>query len=399
MPDLNPHFIYLDHCATTPVDPRVLQSMLPYFSEVYGNASSVYHRLGRKSAEAVDLARHQVAKLIHAASAKEITFTSGATEAINQALKGVLSHYQNIGKHIITCKTEHPAVLDTCAFLAQQGVDITALATDPLGNISLDDLQRAIRPDTVLICLMYANNETGVLHPVEQIGKIAKKHNILFFCDATQAIGKIPINVIEQGIDMLALSAHKIYGPKGIGALYIKRRSRPIQVGPLLHGGKQENSLRAGTLNVPGIVGLGVAAELAAQSEKEESKRLQGLRNYLEISLLKLPETFLNGDPVNRLPHVSNICFRYVKSSEIMTQLPQLALSAGAACASGSREPSYVLTAMGLTREEAESSVRFSLGKATTEQQISYAINSIRDTVKKLREDSPIWKMHEAGLL
>lgn len=391
-------FIYLDYCATTPVDPRVLQSMLPYFSELYGNASSVYHKLGRKSAEAVDLARSQVATLINA-SPKEIIFTSGATEAINQTLKGVFHHYQHIGKHIITCTSEHPAVLDTCNFLSQLGADITKLATNHLGDISLDDLVQVIRPDTILICLMLANNETGVLHPIQQIGKIASKHNILFFCDATQAVGKIPINVENDGIDLLALSAHKIYGPKGVGALYIKRRRAPIQVGAFMQGGKQESNLRAGTLNVPGIVGLGAAAELALTGQNEESKRLEQLRNYLETSLLTLPETFVNGNPTNRLPHVLNMCFRYVRSADIMVQLPQLALSAGAACASGSRTPSHVLLAMGLSKDDAESSLRFSLGRYTTKEQIDYAVGLLRAAITNLRVHSPVWKMHESGLL
>ncbi|WP_134089349.1 cysteine desulfurase family protein [Olivibacter sp. XZL3] len=398
MSSLSHEFIYLDHCATTPVDPRVLQSMLPYFSELYGNASSVYHKLGRKSAEAVDRARSQVAKLINASS-KEITFTSGATEAINQTLKGVFYHYQHIGKHIITCASEHPAVLDTCNFLNRAGADITKLATNHLGEISLDDLKQAIRPDTILICLMLANNETGVLHPIKQISKIAKEHNILFFCDATQAVGKIPVNVESDGIDLLALSAHKIYGPKGVGALYIKRRRAPIQVGALIQGGKQENNLRAGTLNVPGIVGLGEAAELAFQSQNEESKRLEQLRDCLEASLLTLPETFVNGNSGNRLPHVSNMCFRYIRGADIMTQLPQLALSAGAACASGSRAPSHVLLAMGLSKEDAESSLRFSLGRTTTKEQINYAVDLLRTAITKLRKDSPVWKMYESGLL
>lgn len=396
--NISSDFIYLDYCATTPVDPSVLQLMLPYFSETYGNASSIYHRLGRRSAEAVEIAREQVAKLIHA-SPKEIVFTSGATEAINQALKGILYYYQHIGKHIITCSTEHPAVLDTCTFLSNQGAEITKLKTDHLGNISIDELHQAIRRDTILICLMFANNETGVIHPIEQIGTIARKHNILFFCDATQAVGKVPVNVVDQGIDMLALSAHKIYGPKGVGALYIKRRNNPIQVGALLLGGKQENNLRAGTLNVPGIVGLGAAAEMADRTQREESEKLKQLRDYLETSLLTLPETSINGDSLNRLPHVSNICFRYIKGTEIMAQLPQLALSAGAACASGSREPSHVLLSMGLKKEEAESALRFSLGRFTTKQQIDYTIDSVRSTVSKLRTASPIWNMHEAGLI
>jgi cysteine desulfurase len=397
MQNTDQSIIYLDHCATTPVDSMVLDTMLPYFKEYYGNASSVYHKLGRKAAEAVDTARNQVAKLLHA-STKEIIFTSGATEAINQALKGIFFHYQKIGKHIITCETEHPAVLDTCNYLSKKGADIQKLPVDQKGNISLDDLRGAIRPDTILICLMFANNETGVVHPVEQIGKIAKEHHVLFFCDATQAIGKMPINVENLHIDLLALSAHKIYGPKGVGALYIKRRSAPIQIGSLIQGGKQENNLRAGTLNVPGIVGLGAAASLAMEKEEQEIARLSYLRNHLENSLLKLPETFLNGDTLNRLPHVSNICFRYVKSVEIMANLPQIALSVGSACASGSLEPSHVLIAMGLSKEEAESSIRFSLGYSTTASQINQTIELIINAIGNIRDNSPLWKLHKAGV-
>lgn len=398
MQNTDQRIIYLDHAATTPVAPFVLDKMLPYFSEYYGNASSIYHRAGRKAAEAVETARNQVAKLLHA-SAKEITFTSGATEAINQVLKGILLHYGKIGKHIITSETEHPAVLDTCNYLSSQGAEIGKLPVNPEGNISLDDLLQAIRPDTIMICLMFANNETGVIHPVEQIGKIAKEHNILFFCDATQAVGKVPIDVENQNIDLLALSAHKIYGPKGIGALYIKRRNAPIQVGSLLHGGKQENSLRAGTLNVPNIVGLGAAAELAMKTERQESKRLDKLRNHLENSLLRLPETFINGDKLNRLPNVSNICFQYAKSVEIMASVPHIALSAGSACASGSREPSHVLRAMGLNKENVESSIRFSLGHSTTDQQINQTIDTIAKAIHNIRDKSPLWQMHKAGIL
>jgi len=391
--------IYLDHCATTPVNPLVLHRMIPYFTEYYGNASSIYHRSGRKAAEAIELARNQVAGLLQASS-KEIIFTSGATEAINQALIGVYNHYQKIGKHIITCQTEHPAVIDTCNYLQRQGAEITMLAVDHLGRINLEDLEKSIRKDTILICLMFANNETGVLHPIEEIGTIAQQHNILFFCDATQAVGTVPVHVDQQKIDLLALSAHKIYGPKGVGALYIRRRSKPIQVGSLLHGGKQENHLRAGTLNVTGIVGLGAAAELINNRQQKENTHLLKLRNYLEKTLLSsIPEIVINGTPHDRLPHVSNICFQYVKSSEIMAALPQIELSAGSACASGSREPSHVLLAMGLTPEEAHSSIRFSLGDQNTEQQMIHVAQQVIQAVHKIRETSPVWQMHQAGII
>lgn len=390
--------IYLDHCATTPVAPAVMSKMLPYFTEFYGNASSVYHKAGRKAAEAVELARNQVASLLHA-SAKEIVFTSGATEAINQSLLGVYHHYKSVGKHIITCKTEHPAVIDTCQYLEKLGAEITQLAVDRLGNISLEDLERSIRKDTILICFMFANNETGVIHPVAEIGNIARKHQILFLCDATQAVGKVPIDVDQCKIDLLALSAHKIYGPKGVGALYIRRRNKPIQIGSLLHGGKQENQLRAGTLNVPGIVGLGAAAAILTK-EQQEYKRLKRWRDHLENSLLtRLPEVFVNGDSQHRLPHVSNICFKYVKSAEIMIALPHLELSAGSACASGSRAPSHVLLSMGLSDDEAHSSIRFSLGSQNTEQQIDYCIEALVQTIENIRKTSPIWQMHQAGII
>jgi len=390
--------IYLDYCATTPVHPQALQDMLPFFNEHFGNASSIYHKWGRKAAEAIDDARNQVADAIHA-STKEIIFTSGATEAINQALKGIWTHYHTLGKHIITCTTEHPAVLDTCKYLENQGATITYLPVDQQGNISLDDLENAIRADTILIALMLANNETGVIHPVKAVGELARKHRILFFCDATQAIGKIPVNVEELNIDLMAISAHKCYGPKGIGALYIRRRSTPIQVGSLLNGGKQENKLRAGTLNVPAIVGFGTAIHLTQQLLVEKAREIEKLRNDLEGQLLTIPESFVNGIQASRLPHVSNIGFKYVKSAELMGCLPRLALSSGSACATGSLDPSHVLLAMGMETNDAHSCIRISLGNPTTKQELIEASQLIRQAVEKLRSDSPIWQMHEAGLL
>ncbi|GAA4805650.1 IscS subfamily cysteine desulfurase [Olivibacter ginsenosidimutans] len=391
-------YIYLDHCATTPVHPLVLQAMLPYFDSIYGNASSIYHKAGRLAAQAIEQARLEVSQLIHA-SPKEIIFTSGATEAINQALLGIFNHYQKIGKHIITCETEHPAVLDTCSYLERLGAEVTLLPVNALGEIDLAQLDQAIRKDTIFICLMFANNETGVLHPIAQIGEIAKAHQVLFFCDATQAVGKIPVDVEQQHIDLLALSAHKCYGPKGVGALYIKRKRTPIQVGSLLHGGKQEHQLRAGTLNVPGVVGLGKAAALAQQSLTAENERLKQLRDNLERDLLQLPEITINGTTHSRLPHVTNICFKYVKSVELMAALPQLALSSGSACASGSREPSHVLLAMGLTAEDAHCSIRFSLGMSNTTTQLVKTVSYIHQAVEKIRQHSPLWQMHQAGII
>ncbi len=392
-------FIYLDHCATTPIHPEVLDRMYPFFSETYGNASSIHHSMGRYANKSVEEAREKLAQLV-TAQTKELTFTSGTTEAINQVLQGVFFHYQHIGKHMITCQTEHPAVLDTCQFLSRLGAKITYLPVDDQGNISLAQLEESIGNETILIAVMYANNETGVVHPIQEIATIAEKHGVLSFCDATQAVGKIPINLQQLPIDLLALSAHKFYGPKGIGALYIRRRTKPIQVGSLLHGGKQEHHLRAGTLNVPGIVGLGASAELASKHLQEESTRLQKLRDALEQTLLKeIPEAFINGYTATRLPHVSNICFPFVKSSELMAALPSLALSSGSACASGSREPSHVLSAMGLQNEVAECSVRISLGISNTSEQLDTAAHLIIKTVREKRSFSPLWQMHLNGIL
>jgi len=390
--------IYLDHCATTPVNKEVVAAMLPYFDTYYGNTSSIYHQAGRKAAKSVEQARQQIADLVHA-SPKELIFTSGATEALNQAIIGIYNHYQSIGNHIITCQTEHPAVLDTCRYLSKQGAKVTYLPVNANGMIDLQELEQSITDQTVLICLMFANNETGLIHPIAEIGAIAHDHQILFCCDATQAAGKVPIDVESQHIDLLALSAHKFYGPKGVGALYMKRKRNPIQVGSFLHGGKQENHQRAGTLNVPGIVGMGAAALLAKANMDQESKRLAKLRDKLESYLLKLPETFRNGDMQERLSHVTNICFRYVKNVELMAAVPQLALSSGSACATGSREPSHVLTAMGLTEMDAHCSIRFSLGAQTTEQEINQTCKLIDQAVTKIRQQSPIWQMHLNGVI
>lgn len=391
-------FIYLDHCATTPLAPEVLQAMLPFLQGHYGNASSTAHKAGRIASEAVAVARDQVAKLINA-RAKEITFTSGATESINMAIKSIYENYRSIGNHIITCKTEHPAVLEVCKYLESKGAKITYLDVDKGGHIDLSQLESAIHERTVLIALMAANNETGVIHPVREIGIIAQRHGILFFCDATQAVGILDLDVAKDHIDLLSLSAHKFYGPKGVGALYIKRKSRPIQVHNLLHGGKQENGLRGGTLNVPAIVGMGMAADMARQSKQEEYARTKHLRDMLENALLQLELTSLNGDRALRLPHVSNICFHYMKGSEIMAQLPNLALSSGSACATGSLDPSHVLLAMGLSTDDAHASLRFSLGRYTTEEEIHLVVDAVQNALKQLREKSPVWQLYKAGLL
>lgn len=390
--------IYFDNNATTPLDPYVLEAMMPYLTTQYANASSLTHRAGRVSAAAVEVAREQSAALIGAAP-NEITFTSGATEAINMAIKGIFSHYQNKGKHIISCRTEHKAVLDTLAYLEKKGAEVTYLPVADDGRIDLDVLERAIRPDTVLVALMWANNETGVLHPVADIAALTHKHQTLFLCDATQAAGKVHIDVAKIGPDLLCLSAHKLYGPKGIGALYIRRRNKRIQTGALLHGGGQESKLRAGTLNVPGIVGLGKAAEIALQRLDEDTARLTELRNTLETALAALPATAINGHSSPRIPNVTNITFKHLRADQIMVSVPDIALASGSACVSGTRDPSHVLMAMGLSAADAHASLRLSLGRFNTEAEVRAAIGQLTSAVEQLRAASPIWQLYEAGLV
>lgn len=390
--------IYLDNNASTAVDPAVLQEMLPYFSEHYGNAASVNHRFGKKAAEAVHLARECVASIIEA-SEKEIIFTSGATESINLVIKGVFERYQSVGKHIITCKTEHKAVLDVCKSLEKKGAEVTYLPVNEKGEIDQDEYQNAIRKDTILICILYANNETGVLHPIKNMAKVAQEKNVLFFCDATQAIGKIPVSVKDSAIDLMAFSSHKIYGPKGVGALYIKRKNRRIQLEPLVHGGGQENQLRAGTLNVPGIVGFGAAAIKAQELMNEERIRLDELRNCLEKELLQIEESVVNGDTKNRLPNVTNISFRHLKAEQIMASVPMISMASGSACSTGSLEPSHVLLAMGIENDLAHAALRLSLGRFTTKDEISQTVALLKISIEKLRAESPIWMLYKKGLL
>jgi len=390
--------IYLDNNATTPLDPRVLEAMMPYLTTQFANASSVTHRAGRTAAAAVENAREQVASFI-GASSKEITFTSGATEAINMVLKGVFERYRTKGRHFITCQTEHKAVLDTFAYLEKRGAEVTYLPVSREGALDLKGLEAAIRPDTVLVALMHANNETGVLHPVQDIAKITASHDVLFFCDATQAAGKVPINVGEIAVDLLCLSAHKLYGPKGVGALYVRRRRKRIQTGVLLHGGSQENKLRAGTLNVPGIVGFGEAAALAGQEGATDSLRLATLRDKLEKGLMALPATFVNGMGTARLPNVSNIAFKHLKADQVMVSVPDIALASGSACVSGTRDPSHVLKAMGLSDADAHASIRFSLGRFNTPADIRACVAQVTASVSELRAASPIWQLHESGLV
>jgi cysteine desulfurase len=372
--------VYLDYNATTPCDPRVVEAMLPYFTHDFGNAASKSHAYGWVAEEAVTIAREQVAALI-GAEASEIIFTSGATESVNIALRGMYEMHQVRGKHLITSGVEHKAVLDTCAFLETIGAEVTVLPVDIGGRVDPAALEAAIRPDTILISIMYANNETGVIMPVKEIGVIAKKHNIIFFSDATQAVGKIPVNVLDDGIDMLCCSAHKLYGPKGVGALYVRRKDPRVRLNPLQYGGGHEKGLRSGTLNVPGIVGLGKAASLAREKMKEEVERVSLLRNRLLEGILAIPGTSLNGDPAHLLPNTCNISFAGMASQVLIAKLNKhMAISSGSACTSATLEPSYVLVAMGLGDERAGQSLRFSLGKFTTSEEIEdclLAINKV----------------------
>lgn len=390
--------IYLDHNATTPCDPRVVEAMIPYFTNQYGNAASRNHPFGWQAEEAVDYAREQVAKLI-GADPKEIIFTSGATESDNLAIKGVFDMYASKGNHIITATTEHKAVLDTCKHIEKEGGEVTYLEVNADGLIDLQQLEAAIKPTTILIAIMYANNETGTIQPVREISAIARKHGVLFFTDGTQAVGKIPVSVQGDGIDLMAITAHKMYGPKGIGALYVRRKNPRVKVTAQLDGGGHERGMRSGTLNVPGIVGFGKACELAMLEMEEDAKRLSKLRDKLENALMQLEEAYVNGSKEHRLPHVTNISFKYVEGEGLMMGFNKdIALSSGSACTSASLEPSYVLKALGLGDDLAHSSLRFGLGRFTTEDQIDYTINAVSKTVLKLREMSPLWEMYKEGI-
>lgn len=379
--------VYMDYCATTPCDPRVVDEMIPYFTKYFGNASSKLHSYGWQADAAVNMARERVAKLIHAVPS-EIVFTSGATEACNLAIRGVFEMYAKKGAHIIVSKTEHKAVADTCKTLEKKGALLTWLEVNELGQIDLDCLKNSIKNDTILVCVMLANNETGVVQAVNEIGHICKQHNVLFFCDATQAVGKIEVNVAEMNIDLLCLSAHKIYGPKGVGALYIRSRNPRVKINPQITGGGQEQNIRSGTLNVPGIIGLGMACEIATNELQKEQQRILNLRNKLQTAILKIPGTRLNGHVQNRLPNVINVSFKNLNSTLLLSALKSsLALSSGSACTSGSLDPSYVLTAMGIERDMAKAALRFSIGRFTTEDEIDFAINEITSTVVRLRKE------------
>ena len=380
--------VYLDHNATTACDPQVMEAMMPYFAENFGNAASRNHAYGWQAEEAVKYGREQIAKLIGAES-QEIIFTSGATEADNLALKGVFETYSGKGNHIITCNIEHRAVLDPCRHLEKLGAEITYLKVRSDGLIDLDDLEQSFKPTTILVAIMYANNEIGTIMPVNEISAIAKKKGVLFFTDATQAVGKIPVNVNENGIDLMAFNAHKIYGPKGIGALYVRRKNPRVKLAAQMDGGGHERGMRSGTLNVPGIVGFGQACEICMNEMRGDAERIGRLRDKLEAALLNLEGTCVNGNKQYRLPHVTNVAFKYAESEGLMATFSKdVAVSSGSACMSASLEPSYVLRALGSGDDVARSSLRFSLGRYTTNDQIDYSIEKITNAVNLLKEMS-----------
>ena len=389
--------IYLDNNSTTPMDPRVLEAMLPFFNEKFGNAASRNHSFGWSAEEAVDYAREQVARLIGSTS-KEIIFTSGATEANNLAIKGVYEMYGSQGNHIITVTTEHKAVLDACKKVEKMGGEVTYLSPNEDGLINLADLEAAITDKTILITVMYGNNEIGVVQDIKGISAIAKKNGILFHTDATQAVGKIPVDVNADGIDLLSFTAHKMYGPKGVGALYVRRKNPRVKVTSQMDGGGHERGMRSGTLNVPGIVGFGKACEISLNEMADEAIRLSAMRDRLEKELLTIEEAYVNGNPAHRLPHVVNISFKFVEGEGLMMGTKDIAVSSGSACTSASLEPSYVLKSLGLDDELAHSSLRFGLGRFTTDEEVDFAINHVKEAVHKLREMSPLWEMFKEGI-
>ena len=396
---MSKRLIYLDNNATTPVDPRVVDSMLPYFTQHFGNAASRNHPFGWVAEEAVDYAREQLAKLIGAED-REIIFTSGATESINLALKGAFEMYSKKGNHIITVKTEHKAVLDTCKHIEKMGGEVTYLDVEYDATIDIAELEAAIQPNTIMVCVMYANNETGVIQPMKEIGQICEKHGVLFMSDITQAAGKIPVNVKELGIHLAAFTAHKMYGPKGVGVLFVNRIKPRVKVVAQMDGGGHERGMRSGTMNVPGIVGFGKAAEIAMKEMHQDAERLSKLRDKLQTALMEtLEEVTINGNMNSRMPHVTNMSFKHVEGEGLMMTFNQeIGLSSGSACTSASLEPSYVLVAMGLGDDLAHSSLRFSLGRFTTDEDIDYTIEAIRNGVNHMRDLSPIWEMFKEGV-
>ncbi|HUY29297.1 MAG TPA: IscS subfamily cysteine desulfurase [Candidatus Binataceae bacterium] len=391
--------IYMDNHATTPCDRRVLDAMLPYFTEKFGNAASRNHSFGWEAEEGVDKARNQIASLIGAKS-KEIIFTSGATESDNLAIKGVLEFYKDKGNHIITCITEHKAVLDSCRALERQGkATVTYLPVDKYGMVDPDAVRRAITDQTVLVTIMYANNEIGTIHPVREIGKIAKEKGVVFHCDAVQAVGKIPVDVDKDGIDLLAMSGHKIYGPKGVGALYVRSKGPRVRLSPIIDGGGHERGMRSGTLNVTGIVGFGAACEIAGQEMVPEAQRLIELRNRLQAGIFeRLDEVYVNGHPTQRLPGNLNVSFAYVEGESLLMGISDIAVSSGSACTSATLEPSYVIRALGINEELAHSSIRFGIGRFNTADEVDYVSERVSKEVIRLREMSPLYEMAKDGI-
>ena len=390
--------IYLDYAATSPVDPRVLDAMIPYFTQAFGNAASRNHSFGWKAEEAVEKSREQFAAVI-GATAKEIIFTSGATESNNLAIQGAAEMYREKGNHVITCLTEHKAVLDPCKYLETQGFDVTYLGVDRYGMIDLEELEKAITDRTILITLMFANNEIGSLHPVKKIGELAHSNHILFHTDATQAAGKIPIDVNDMKIDLLSVSAHKIYGPKGVGALYVRRKNPRVRLAPLMHGGGHERGMRSGTLNVPGIVGIGAAFEIAARDMEKDNEKILGLRKRLYEGLTeKIDYIEMNTHATEFLPGILNLSFSYIEGESLMMGIEGIAVSSGSACTSASLEPSYVLKSTGIGDELAHSSIRFSIGRFTTEDEIDEVVRRMSNVVNKLREMSPLYEMVQEGI-
>ncbi len=390
--------IYLDNHATTRVDPRVVEAMLPYFTEYFGNAASRNHEFGWKAEEAVDRARKQIADLV-GATPREIIFTSGATESDNLAIKGVAEMYAEKGNHIITAATEHKAVLDTCKKLEKHGYRVTYLPVMGDGLIDLDMLKESFTDKTILVTIMYANNEIGVLQPVREIGALCRERGVLFHTDAVQAIGKVPVDVNKDNIDLASITAHKLYGPKGVGALYVRRKAPRVQITAQMDGGGHERGMRSGTLNVPGIVGLGEACAIAHKEMPEEMKRLRYLRDKLKDKLQSgLDEVYINGSMEHRLPHSLNMSFAYVEGESLLMGINDVAVSSGSACTSATLEPSYVLKALGVGDDVAHSSIRFGIGRFNTEEEIDYVADKLVDVVKKLRELSPLYEMAKEGI-
>ncbi len=390
--------IYLDYSATTPCDPRVVQRMLPYFTEAFGNAASRSHAFGWTAEAAVEEARNQVAQLL-GAHPKEILWTSGSTEANNLAIKGVAQMYREKGNHLITAITEHKAVLDPMKYLETQGFEVTWLRVDGKGHVDLDELRDAITDRTILVSLMAANNEVGTLHPIAEIGALCKQKGTLFHCDATQAPGKIPLDVEAQHVDLLSISAHKMYGPKGVGCLYVRRKNPRVRLVAQMDGGGHERGMRSGTLNVTGIVGMGEAARICREEMAQEVPKFAALRDRLQDRILRaLPDAVVNGDPAARLPHLTNLSFPYVEGESLIMGIKELAVSSGSACTSASLEPSYVLKGLGLGDELAHSSIRFSMGRFTTAEEVDFAADRVIAEVKRLREMSPLWEMVQDGV-